>query len=249
MATSQPNQAMLNGPAGKPPAGVTPDFSGQTQVLIIITVVVYLLFTALAILMRFYTKLFLIRSVAYEDSNRLCAHFMHHSYTNACQTPLRCCQSGIWFLLRVLDMLNGTDFTIWVHHSPSNQKPYLERSIERYLLNATCILWYEIAARQNRKLTAGVVVEYRCNNLLSRPFFRQAFDSSTISSNFPSYTTGKYVSLRWSSNLHLGYLFVLFRSEDFLNYYVHSAWENLASIFDQGPMLQLQRQLSILWDI
>ena len=62
-------QMLLNGPAGKPPEGVTPNFADQanleTTTIDILTVGMAL--TTLAVAIRMYTKSFLIRSLTYED--------------------------------------------------------------------------------------------------------------------------------------------------------------------------------------
>lgn len=64
-------QALLNAPAGAPPAGVTPNFSDPTNLngLVILVLVLCLVFATMAVLMRVYTKCFLIRSWDYEDCN------------------------------------------------------------------------------------------------------------------------------------------------------------------------------------
>ena len=59
----------LNGPAGIPPKGMTPNFEDPPNhdSLVISTVTVCLVLTTLAIMIRIYTKAFLIRSIKYED--------------------------------------------------------------------------------------------------------------------------------------------------------------------------------------
>ncbi len=67
--TPEQLQALLNGPAGEPPAGVLPNFQNPPNfnTFLILTLTLVLTFGTLAILMRMYTKLFIIRSVDYED--------------------------------------------------------------------------------------------------------------------------------------------------------------------------------------
>lgn len=67
--TSQQLDALLNGPAGPPPPGVRPNFDDPANLngLVILTLTLCLVFATLAVLMRTYTKLFLIRSWDYED--------------------------------------------------------------------------------------------------------------------------------------------------------------------------------------
>lgn len=64
-------QALLNAPAGAPPARVTPKFSDPANLngLVISTLALCLVFATLAVLMRVYTKCFLIRSWDFEDCN------------------------------------------------------------------------------------------------------------------------------------------------------------------------------------
>ena len=67
--SSQELEALLNGPAGPPPPGVRPNFDDPANLntLVISTLTLCLTIAALAVLMRSYTKIFLIRSWDYED--------------------------------------------------------------------------------------------------------------------------------------------------------------------------------------
>ena len=62
-------QSLLNGPAGKPPAGVASDFENPPNIDGTIVPILALCVTiaTLAVLIRLYTKSFLLRSLAYED--------------------------------------------------------------------------------------------------------------------------------------------------------------------------------------
>ena len=62
-------QTLLNGPAGQPPAGVVPNFANPPNLvtLNIAVVAIGLTITTLTVSARVFTKLSLIRSVAYED--------------------------------------------------------------------------------------------------------------------------------------------------------------------------------------
>jgi hypothetical protein len=62
-------QILLNGPAATPPAGVVPNFDDPPTLDAIIIPILTLCLTlaTLAVLARAYTKLFIIRSIAYED--------------------------------------------------------------------------------------------------------------------------------------------------------------------------------------
>lgn len=89
MATPEQVQALSNGPAGAPPAGVTPEFDNPPNLntLVTITMVFCVSFATLAVLIRMYTKVFLIRSVAYEDCKVIRLPSMPYGFTNACQIP------------------------------------------------------------------------------------------------------------------------------------------------------------------
>lgn len=76
-------QALLNAPAGKPPAGVLPNFHDPSNMngTIIFTVTFCMTIATLAVTMRMYAKLFLVRSMAYEDCewlNDLPTQFIAH---------------------------------------------------------------------------------------------------------------------------------------------------------------------------
>ena len=62
-------QTLQNGPAGPPPPGVAPNLHDPANLdgLVILTLILCLTFATLAISMRMFTKLFLIRSFDYED--------------------------------------------------------------------------------------------------------------------------------------------------------------------------------------
>ena len=60
-------QALLNGPAGTPPVGVQPTLDDSIKMIAPLTVILCLGSATLLILMRMYTKLFFLRSIAYED--------------------------------------------------------------------------------------------------------------------------------------------------------------------------------------
>ena len=62
-------QALLNGPAGTPPAGVRPDFINppNLDVFVTLTVAICVSLATLALLIRMYTKVYLVRLTAYED--------------------------------------------------------------------------------------------------------------------------------------------------------------------------------------
>lgn len=66
-------QALLNGPAGPPPSGVLPNFENPPNLNseIIFTLTFCMAIATIAVLMRMYAKLFLIRSMAYEDCEYL----------------------------------------------------------------------------------------------------------------------------------------------------------------------------------
>ena len=63
-------QALLNGPAGLPPAGVLPNFENPPRNLASIfhaTAALTLSFATVAVVIRTYTKRCLLRSMGYED--------------------------------------------------------------------------------------------------------------------------------------------------------------------------------------
>lgn len=76
MTASNPEQlqALLDGPAGKLPAGVIPDFlhpaNHNTSVILDMTFCITI--PALAVLMRMYTRIYLIKSTTYEDCKPNC---------------------------------------------------------------------------------------------------------------------------------------------------------------------------------
>ena len=62
-------QTLLNRPAGTSPTGVVPNFQNppNLKAFLPLTLALAMSFGTLAVCIRMYTKLFIIRSVAYED--------------------------------------------------------------------------------------------------------------------------------------------------------------------------------------
>lgn len=68
-STQEQLTQLLSGPAGTPPPGVNPDTNNlsSNQTYTILVLVLGLTFSTLAIIIRIYTKIFLMRTRAYED--------------------------------------------------------------------------------------------------------------------------------------------------------------------------------------
>ena len=73
MPTPEQLQAILDGPAGTPPAGVMPNFDDPPNLDTVVAVALTLCvtFATSAVFTRMYTKRFLIRAWAYEDCETL----------------------------------------------------------------------------------------------------------------------------------------------------------------------------------
>ena len=76
--TAEQSQAalrtLLEGPAMSPPPGVTPNFHDPPNLdaFIALTLAVCVTFSTLAVLLRMYTKVFILRALAWEDCRSLC---------------------------------------------------------------------------------------------------------------------------------------------------------------------------------
>ena len=66
-------QALLEGPAGLPPKGTTPDFANPPNLEAIFdsTLALCLIAATIVVLIRLYTKVFVLRSTACEDCESL----------------------------------------------------------------------------------------------------------------------------------------------------------------------------------
>ena len=62
-------EALLNGPAGTPPAGIQPNFDhpANLNTVIYVTKTIALILATLAVFIRIYTRHFLLRSMGYDD--------------------------------------------------------------------------------------------------------------------------------------------------------------------------------------
>ena len=70
---SEKLQELLNGPAGTPPIGVMPNFDNppSLEFYLIFTITVCVTLATVVVLLRMYTKIFIIRSLANEDCKLL----------------------------------------------------------------------------------------------------------------------------------------------------------------------------------
>ena len=62
-------RTLLEGPAMSPPAGVIPDFdhAPNLDIYVAMTITLCVIFATLAVLLRIYTKVFILRVLAWED--------------------------------------------------------------------------------------------------------------------------------------------------------------------------------------
>ena len=67
--TAAAEQAKLNGPAMAPPPGVVPNFVDPPNLrhIVILVLTLCMTFSAIAVLLRMYTKVFILRKVVFED--------------------------------------------------------------------------------------------------------------------------------------------------------------------------------------
>ena len=77
--------ALLNGPAGTPPADTKPNFDDPASLdtIIYITKTITLTLTTLAVFIRIYTRRFLLRSVGYDDCMLLYPCWFELKHSNA----------------------------------------------------------------------------------------------------------------------------------------------------------------------
>lgn len=80
-----PTAAKLDGPAMIPPPGVLPNFDNPPNLdhIFILTVTLCMTFPAIAVLLRLYTKIYILRKTAFEDCRFPC--LCHASSTDAPQ--------------------------------------------------------------------------------------------------------------------------------------------------------------------
>ena len=87
--TPEQLQALLDGPAGKPPAGILPNLENPPNLdtYLVVTVALTLTFGTLAVLLRLYTKLLILRSFACEDCKYARLPMVLQVSTDALQMP------------------------------------------------------------------------------------------------------------------------------------------------------------------
>ena len=118
-------QAVLNGPAASPPAGVTPNFNDPPNlnrvVAVVLTLCIFL--PTVAVLLRLYTKKFLIQSWAYEDCETPISSFpnLTASLISTRRSHTRMGKSrqeeALLFLLTSAAWSNCTEHSVWTYHA------------------------------------------------------------------------------------------------------------------------------------
>ena len=91
-------RTLLEGPAMSPPAGVIPDFdhAPNLDIYVAITITLCFIFATLTILLRMYTKVFILRVIAWEDCR--------FTFTKICSchvlNPSRCHRTSMGNIVR-----------------------------------------------------------------------------------------------------------------------------------------------------
>jgi len=207
---------LLNGPAGVPPPRVSPNFVDPSNLtdFVILTTILGLLVTTFALIIRIYTKAFLIRSITLDDC-------WSPSVSTICGVHADMSQMLSWFPLwvpSILDFLptnpNSTarrgcvDRLNHPDRPPWRRCPYLEPEAENILQDA--LRMESIKVRSNRALLTMTQVHwYLDHRLCLYGLLRQALHSSTISSNFRPNSQSEHAFVHRDSCLYLELLRVL----------------------------------------
>ena len=83
-------RTLLEGPAMSPPAGVAPNFDdpANLDIYVILTITLCVAFSTVAVVLRMYTKVFILRVLAWEDCG---FYFLSHDVAAVyLLLPLRC---------------------------------------------------------------------------------------------------------------------------------------------------------------
>lgn len=137
-------QAVLNGPAASPPAGVTPNFNDPPNldraVAVVLTLCIFL--STVAVLLRLYTKKFLIRSWAYEDCETPISSLpkfavslilTRRSHTRMGKSRQN---EALLFLLTNAAWPNFTEHSVWTYHAAWCRSTHVECTDENLLFIA-----------------------------------------------------------------------------------------------------------------
>ena len=132
MAPTAAVQAMLNGPALTPPSGVQPNFTNPPNMdrTVILVITLCTTFSTIAILLRLYTKLFVLRKVVFED----------------CTCQCRCC-SGSTDVSQTLSFWDGwgpwskslkSPLTVAVDSDRGKRDSFHDHQIRRWSTSMEC---------------------------------------------------------------------------------------------------------------
>lgn len=170
--TPEQTQELLDGPAGTPPAGVSPNFENppNLHVVLILTLTLALVFGTLAVIMRTHTKLLIIRSFVYEDC-KFSPYFSIGCHSHLLDAILigwvRPEEEVVYLDFGLLSQ--GTRHcrrpSRWDRSSACLRAPHLGPPIEGIYQDALCMSPCNICQILKERLII-VVVEKRCFNYL-----------------------------------------------------------------------------------
>lgn len=183
-------ETLLNGPAGQPPPGVIPNFDDPPNIngLVILTLTICLVFATLAVLMRTYTKLFLIRSWDYEDCKLFSNLYSPRSIPQL--MTFRCDHSGMGKLslhsnitlppaLNLVASSNRTSRSLKPDHQRWRWSSHMEHTVE-HVLKATLCLDPHIQDFMHERLTTSPGCQRSFHHLQCHRFLHQALDPPPV---------------------------------------------------------------------
>ena len=241
--SSQQFEALLNGPARLPLPRVQSNFIDPANLndLVILTLTLCLVFAALTVLMRTYTKLFLIRSWDYEDckftkiwcsspyaprlttSDALILGWVSFQRSKKLQEPLNFVASS-----------NCTSGAIKTDYRRWRWSSHLERAIEDVLKITLC----SSPASELQVWKADCKLGCQCpfDHLQFHRFLHQALNPAPILADFCAYSKGQHGYVPYHPCRYLESPCLLFAGYRLFSRPLQPSQEDLAAMVAQRPL-------------
>lgn len=249
MANPSPEElleARLNGPAMAPPPGLYTNFIDPLNLHVygIITLVFCMTFSTVAVLVRMYTKIFLLRKVLLEDcqsaKSSLLLNTRHPNWFSSDTIILGYVRSLI--LIVSLLSLNSAairncggrsvyyDDKIWCRDSS------VECTAQNVLRHAICMRRHQSLGDKDQ-LNNFPVGWHIGNTLRSDRIFHQTLYSPPVPQNVRSKPQSQHVHIRWSPRNPMAHLDILSHTHLLHDFHMQSTRESLESVYTKRTLL------------
>lgn len=197
-----------------PPAGRIPNFHDPPNLdaFVALTIALCVAFGTLAVVLRMYTKVFILRALAWEDC-KSCSFIFRDCCLLLILVRCHCPSMGKVGSRKPSDLVltlaaapDRADDTIWNRDSVWRRNSYVERPAPNVLRYALCEI---VQMGSQDLLTAALVGQHRSCCLRHHGLLHQTLYLASISSHICTHEKGQHVHLLRGPPVHLEQLDIL----------------------------------------